>query len=158
MTKSIYASIAEIKQNKYDKLLVEISQKSQYIDTLIKEREILDQELDELKKNLPSRKSKIYEEHFSSNVNRNTFEMIGYKIMALEHEISAHKIKIKTKDEEIEAAKTELAELNVKRKEFSKIIEKYNILIELDIENEKRLEEFTENNELEEFSKAMPRE
>lgn len=153
MTDSVYSRIAQMKQNKYDKVLAEVKAKIHEIDDLNEKKKMLEDDHKALKESFPARKKAIYDEYFTGDVDRTTFEKIGYLVMVLEHEISAHLLKIKSHDELIVQAKEELVQLEVRKHEFVKVLEKYSILVEIDTAEKKKLAQFREDAELEEFSK-----
>lgn len=155
MITSVYARIAEIKQTKYDKLLQSIQQKMKELEALNEQKRLLDEELDNLTETFPARKKEIYDEYLDDSVNKSAFEKIGYKIMVLEHEISAHKLKITSQEELIEVAEKELEELQAQKQVLSRTLEKYSILIETDIEEQRVVHEMIQDNEMEEFAKPQ---
>lgn len=156
MITSVYARISEIKQTKYDKLLQELKLKLKELEDLKEQKRLLDEELEQLLESFPKKKKAVYEEYLQGDgVNKSSFEKIGYKIMVLEHEISAHRLKIKSQEELIEVAEKGVEELQSQKKILSKTLEKYSILIEADIEEQKIIAEMIEDNEMEEFAKPQ---
>lgn len=154
MTKSVYSQISTLKQNRYDKVLGEVRDKQQEIEDAEQKYKELEEELAQLKKEFPKKKKAVYDEYLLESVQKNAFEKIGYHIMVLEHEISAHQLKIKTQEEQIESLKQELDALLQTKQELAKVLQKYEILIEIDEKERKAQAQYKEDMELEEFSKS----
>ena len=99
MTQTVYTSLRNLKQTRYDRLLVQIQAKVAEIDGVVQKKDRLEQELENLIELFPKRKRQIDKELLTGKVNREVFEEIGYRVMSLEHEISAHRLKIKAQED-----------------------------------------------------------
>jgi len=155
MTLSIYASIGQMKQTRYNSVISRLFMKRMEIEEAEKALEEIELELSDLKDAFPEKKKAIYDEYFGKNVHRDAFEKIGYKIMVLEHEISAYKLKIKTQEENIDVLKQECQVIEQTKRELAVVLEKYAILVEKDELEQKKIAEYKDDLELEEFAKPL---